>query len=201
MVQLYCVRPTQHVSPLPCKFVHLWEEDSITQLLWPKRGLVCLHAVSLWKNMGCWLPIKWRKNPEKNNSLEIKTPRVLKIVNSKKCGGCKNHRLSFTSMYSIYVCCEQWSMVRVGSPVSAASHCRHASHSWGQQTPLPTDTPQKASVCSSQHWAGFCFLFAKPFLAGWRWALLQGLRVHPQQCVSRSLGAAQPLHCCHFWGA
>lgn len=83
------------------------------------------------------------KKPEENNSPEIKSPKVLEIVNSKKCGGCKNHKLSFASIYSIYVCCEQCSMVRVGSPVSAASHSRHASHSWAQQSPLPTDTPKK----------------------------------------------------------
>lgn len=45
--------------------------------------------------------------------------------------GVKTTKLSFTFIYSIYVCSEQCSMVRAGNPVSAASHHRHASHSQG----------------------------------------------------------------------
>lgn len=140
MVQLYRVKPTEPVSPPPSRFVHRWAEDTITQPLWLKCRSIPLHAISLcrWKKHGLLAFYKMNKKKNcPNNSPEIKSPKVPENVNSKKCGGCKNHKLSFTFIYSIYVCSEQCSMVRAGNPVSAASHCGHASHSrgWAGTTP------------------------------------------------------------------
>lgn len=80
-------------------------------------------------------------------------------------------------------------MVRVGSPVSAASHCRHASHSWAQQTPLPTDTPKKP--LSVPHRTGQDFASSLQSLSSrMEVGFAPEAGVHPQQCVSRSPDAA-----------
>lgn len=126
-----------------------------------------------------------KKKTNPNNSLEIKSPKVPENVNSEKCGGCKNHKLSFTFVYSIYVCSEQCSMVRAGNPVSAASHCGHASHSRGwagatpsHRCPFPWMSWAKPLSVLSSTREEFCFLFAKPYPAGWKWSWLQELGVH-----------------------
>lgn len=109
---------------------------------------------------------KQQKNPQ-HNSLEIKSPKVPENVNSKKCGGCKNHKLSFTFIYSIYVCSKQCSMVRARIPVSAASHCGHASHSRGRAgstpshgCPFPRTSPQSHCL--------FCVAPGGVFLPLWK---------------------------------
>lgn len=110
-----------------------------TQLLWRAHGLIWLHATWLWRwkkhGLLAFGKMNKKRKNKGNNSLEIKSPKIPENVNSKKCGGCENHKLSFTFIYSIYVCSKQCSMGRAGNPVSAASHRGHASHSWGWPAP------------------------------------------------------------------
>lgn len=114
--------------------------------LYTFKGRTALHSC-LGHSVGwfvCMLAsYKMKEKPRRKRQPGDKKSQSFRIVNSKKFGGCKNHKSSFTSIYSLYACSEQCSMVRVGSPVSAASHCGRASHSWGQQAPLPTHTPKK----------------------------------------------------------
>lgn len=122
--------------------------------------IVC-YFVTRMKKLGLFASGRMAKKrkSKQNNSLEIKSPKVPENVNSKKCGGCKNHKLSFTFIYSINSCSKQCSMVRAGNPMSAASHCGHASHSLlcvshGRSFPqiLPMDSP--AQTPSVLHCAG-----------------------------------------------
>lgn len=162
-----------------------------------KHGLLAFYKMNKEKK-------KDKEEKKRNNSLEIKTPEVPENVNSKKCGGCKNHKIKLY-IYIQHLClfrtmlngesrepreCCLPPQTCLSFPGLGRSHL----FPW---VSLPTDIPAKSLSALRSTKRSFCSSLGSPFQQGGNapgsnsWGCIS--RPHVNRYLMRSLDMMLPF--------